>query len=137
MYKVEGRRAFAASRSNAGLALPLPTVMALSAFQPEVCDLKTDAIGVCEIRCPIVGGVIRVELCLRCIDAGATKLSCDDSDFVRRINAEAEVVQPRRVGVVCGFVTRWPKDITKMAVEILNVRIAAQSELVFAETQRL
>ena len=35
------------------------------------------------------------------------------------------------------FGTRRAKDITKVAVEVLNVRIAAQSELILAETQGL
>ncbi len=111
--------------------------MALSAFQPVICDLKTDAIGVGKECCPIVRGVLRIELCLRCHDAGATKLSGYGSNPVRRLNAEAEVVQSRGIRIVCSFGARRPQDITKMAVEILNVRIAAQSELVFAEAQRL
>ena len=95
--KSKGRRAFAPSLLTAGLALLLPVVMALSAFQPVVCNLKAYAIRVGEVRCPIVRGIIRVELCLRCLDAGATKLSGYGSDSVRRVNAEAEVVQPRGI----------------------------------------
>ena len=47
------------------------------------------------------------------------------------------MVQPRSIGVVCSLGTRRAKDITKVAVEVLNVRIAAQSELILAETQSL
>ena len=118
-------------------AILLPSVMSLSAFQPVVCDLKADAIGIGAVCCPIVRSVLRIELCLRCHNAGSTKLSGYGSNSVRRINAEAQVVQPRGIAVVCGLGTRRPKDITKMAVEILNVRIAAQRELVFAESQSL
>ena len=35
------------------------------------------------------------------------------------------------------FGTRRAKDITKVAVEVLNVRIAAQSEFIFAKAQSL
>jgi len=111
--------------------------MTFSTLQTVVCDFEANAIGVGEERCPIVRSVLSVELCLRRLDAGATKLSGYGSNFGRRINAEAEVVQPRGIGVVCGLGTRRPKDITKMAVEILNVRIAAQSELVLAKAQSL
>jgi hypothetical protein len=45
------------------------------------------------------------------------------------------VVQPRGIGVACGFGMRRSKDITKMTVEILNVWFTAQSEFVLAEAQ--
>jgi hypothetical protein len=66
-----------------------------------------------------------------------TKLSGYGSYFVRRINAETEVVQPGGIGIVCGLGMRRPQDITKMAVEILNVRVTSQSEPGLAEAQSL
>ena len=53
----------------------LPIVMALSTLQTVVRNFESNAIGVGEERCPIVRSVLRVELCLRRLDAGATKLS--------------------------------------------------------------
>jgi len=48
--------------------------MALSAFQSIVCDFEANAIGVGEIRCPIVGSILKVELCHRSLNARAAKL---------------------------------------------------------------
>ena len=81
----------------------LPIVMAFSTLQTVVCDFESNAIRVGEERCPIVWSILGVELCLRRLDAVATELSGYGSDFTRRINAEAEMVQPRSIRVVCSL----------------------------------
>ena len=59
----------------------LPIVMAFSTLQTVVCDFESNAIGIGEERRPIIRSVLRVELCLRRLDAGATKLSGYGSHF--------------------------------------------------------
>jgi hypothetical protein len=75
--------------------------MAFSTLQTVVRHFEADTIRVGEERCPIVWSILGVELCLRRLDAIATKLSGYRSDFTRRINSEAEMVQPRSIRVVC------------------------------------
>ena len=46
-------------------------------------------------------------------------------------------MQPWSVGIVPVRIARRTKNITEMAIEVLDVRIVAQGEFVLSETKRL
>lgn len=109
MWSMRRLTSWSSARFSASAALQVspasPIVMAFSTLEPVVCDLDANAIGISEERCPVVGRILSVELCLRCLNADAAKLSGYRRDFGRRINAEAKVVQPRGIGIACGLGT--------------------------------
>ncbi len=47
------------------------------------------------------------------------------------------MVKPRRVRVVWVVIVGWAEDEAKVAVEILDVRIATEGELVLAKAERI
>ena len=67
--------------------------MAVAALLPIVGDFEAQAIGVVEESCPVVGGVLGVEPCLGSVDAQIAELFGDGGDIVRRVDAQAEMVQ--------------------------------------------
>ena len=56
------------------LALCLPIVMTVSTFLAVVGYFEANAIGVSEERGPVIGRVLRIQLCFRCFDTSSTKL---------------------------------------------------------------
>jgi hypothetical protein len=48
--------------------------MTISTLLAVVGYFEANAIGVSEERCPVIGCVLRVELCFRCFDTSRTKL---------------------------------------------------------------
>ena len=110
--------------------------MALAALLAVVCNFEVNAIGVSEESCPIVGSVLGVEFCLRGFDAHSTKLIGNRHNISDRLNAKAKVMKPRSVGVVLFGIAGWTKNVAEMTIEVLDVRIAAQGEIVLSETKR-
>jgi hypothetical protein len=53
-----------------------------------------------------------------------------------RLDAKAEVVQPRRIGVVWYRTARGPQHVPEVAIEVLHVRLAVEREGVLAKAQR-
>ena len=110
--------------------------MALAALLAVVGNFEANAIGVSEESCPIVGSVLGVELCLRGFNAYRTKLIGNRHNISDRLNAKAKVMKPRSVGVVLLGIAGWTKNVAEMTIEVLDVRIAAQGEIVLSETKR-
>jgi len=75
-------------------AQSLPVVMAIAALSAKVCDLEANTIGVAEEGCPIVGRVLRIELCRRSFDARRAQWVRNGNDIGLGFNAKTEMVEP-------------------------------------------
>lgn len=98
---------------------------------------EANAIGVSEERGPVIGRVLRIELCFRCFDPGRTKLVSNSHNVSDRLDAKAKMMKAGRIGVVPVGIARRTKNITEMTIEVLDVWITAQSEFVLSETKHL
>lgn len=74
--------------------------MTVSTFLAVVGYFEANAIGVSKERGPVIGRVLRIELCFRCFDTGRTKLIGNGLNIGDRLDAKAKMMKPRCIGVV-------------------------------------
>ncbi len=114
----------------------VPVVHAPAAIQAEVRDLEPDAVGVGEEGRVVVRRVLRVGARRARLDADPTERvgGAVDGRFVD--DAEAEVMEPRRVGIVRRRPgTRRPEREAELAVVVVDVRLARERAAPLAEAE--
>src|SRR3989338_1078556 len=98
-----------------------PIVVAFPPLLTIVRDFEAHAIGIGEEGGPVISSVLGVELGLGGVDAQTAQPGGYRDDIGRRIDAQAEVVQPRSVGIVRAPATRRAQHIAEVAIEVLDV----------------
>lgn len=112
-------------------------VVALAPFLPIVGDLQPDAIRITEKCRPVVRRIFRIGRGFTGIDSRGTQFPRGRPDILRRLDAQAEMMQPRRIRIVWVPRPRRAYHKTELPVEVLGMRIAADGEGVLAETKHL
>lgn len=124
-------------RSNLKITLLVPVTRAIALGVPEIGDFETQSIGVSEVDCIVIGGILAMVLGYRDIQPPGTHVLGNAVDVGLGVNAKAEVVQTRSLAVEFAFTARLPDHETKMPVEILHVRISLEDESVLAKSKNL
>ena len=99
-----------------------PLCMAFAPVLTIVCHFKPQSIRVVEEYCPVVWCVLRIQLCISNIRDG--------------IYSKAEAMEARRIRIVHFGRARRTHHKTKVAIEVLDVRISVQREAVLVKAQR-
>ena len=105
----------------------------LTPLLPEVGDFQPDAVRIGEEARPVVRRVLRMVGGRTGLDAGCAQPLGRRDHVVDRIDAQAEVMQARRVGIVPGLPPRRPQHKAEVAVEVLDVGIAAERKATVAQ----
>lgn len=110
--------------------------MTLSPFQAVVRNFEPHSVRVREEYGKVVWGVLGIQLRYRDRDTGFSELGCRFLYVAFTFYAQAEMMESRRVGTVSDVFPRRAKNIAEMAIEILHMPLAVDSEFVLTKAKR-
>src|SRR5262245_25117340 len=102
--------------------------MPIFAFLPVVGDLETNSVRTLKEGGRVVARVVRIQLWFCCVHAESAKLARHGVNIGRGLHAQTKVMKARRVWFVFRTHAGRPQHESEVAIEILNMRIAPETE---------